>query len=896
MEEALVALTLILMLTILVIVPLAGLGLGIWGVLWSRNLSRRLAALEARLAEAPAPAPVQEPVPDEVLEDTAVHEALPASLSEAAGDLEVDPPTDEAPLPLRAAPDDETVLGDATALLAALEAEHPDDPPTEEVSAKKQPPPRPPAPSWRIERVLVWIGAILGGFLVLLAALFALVVTLERGWLGPPVRISLGLMSGTALWTLGSFLRGRSYRLLVSSLYGAGLGILYGTLFAATGFYGLLSSGTAFALMSAVTLVAMAVSVRHRDRFMAHLGLVGGLLTPVLVSTGENHPVGLFSYLALLSAGALVGASRRRWWDVALVAALGDLVLYVGWTASWYQADQVPVALLSALALTLPFALVALASPRSRAVAGVSLGGASLLALAAAPWLVPVQSVFWDPRTGVELSRAPGLAAWWAAGGAALLVAPAWLAARVRRWWPATLGASVAASLLGLVLALGWVDHFQEPALATGVGILGALGVALALHTGSRRTSWGLLPLPLAAGLALVLVVGPMEASGPVVMATTSGLVLGGALLALSTRQPWLLLPTLAGTTLALLMAAVRVGEVGGVGWVAGPATLAFAVLGTFPLLTRQRSLSAVLTAALAGPALFLPLYWCWEHATDGILVGVLPLLMAAVALAGAATLVRRFRASRSDWGLALFVGVALAGITAAIPLELTDQWLTLTWALEALALVLLARYLTHPLVRWVGVALALTVAVRLLVNPWALSYGSTEGWPILNWTLYTWGVPALALLLTGRLLQRPLPAEPRWFHRLDALVPPTVVVLGLLVGFALVHVQVSHLFQDAGPIELAGHGILQGMVRSLAWAAYGVVVLVAGLISRSRSVRLVGFALVLVATAKVFVVDLWALSGFVRVGSVLGLGVSLLLAAFLFERLVLRSTSAEDT
>ena len=50
------------------------------------------------------------------------------------------------------------------------------------------------------------------------------------------------------------------------------------------------------------------------------------------------------------------------------------------------------------------------------------------------------------------------------------------------------------------------------------------------------------------------------------------------------------------------------------------------------------------------------------------------------------------------------------------------------------------------------------------------------------------------------------------------------------------------------------------------------------------------------VATAKVFAVDLWSLSGFVRVGSVAALGVSLLVAAFLFERLVLRSRSREAT
>jgi hypothetical protein len=38
-----------------------------------------------------------------------------------------------------------------------------------------------------------------------------------------------------------------------------------------------------------------------------------------------------------------------------------------------------------------------------------------------------------------------------------------------------------------------------------------------------------------------------------------------------------------------------------------------------------------------------------------------------------------------------------------------------------------------------------------------------------------------------------------------------------------------------------------------------------------------------------VFVYDIWSLPGFVRVGSLMGLGVTLLIAAFLFERLVLR-------
>jgi uncharacterized membrane protein len=129
----------------------------------------------------------------------------------------------------------------------------------------------------------------------------------------------------------------------------------------------------------------------------------------------------------------------------------------------------------------------------------------------------------------------------------------------------------------------------------------------------------------------------------------------------------------------------------------------------------------------------------------------------------------------------------------------------------------------------------------------------------------------------------------PRW-------VRGTLVGMSLATGFVLVNVQVSDFFQDEGPIELGGKGVLQGMVRSLAWGAYGVLVLGGGVWRDSRAVRLAGFSVVMMAAAKVFILDLWELSGFVRVGSVLGLGVTLLVAAFLFERIVLRKDNSSNT
>ena len=41
--------------------------------------------------------------------------------------------------------------------------------------------------------------------------------------------------------------------------------------------------------------------------------MMGGFATPALLSTGENRPIGLFSYLLLLNAGLAWVAYKKRW-------------------------------------------------------------------------------------------------------------------------------------------------------------------------------------------------------------------------------------------------------------------------------------------------------------------------------------------------------------------------------------------------------------------------------------------------------------------------------------------------------------------------------------------------------------------------------------------------------
>jgi uncharacterized membrane protein len=353
---------------------------------------------------------------------------------------------------------------------------------------------------------------------------------------------------------------------------------------------------------------------------------------------------------------------------------------------------------------------------------------------------------------------------------------------------------------------------------------------------------------------------------------------------------------TLLGVAVSAFAITARIEDVGPIA-VAAPALLAFAALSLLPILRPWKAGSAGpwLTAALAGPLLFTPLAVAWRDAWGWDVLGLLPALMAAVTLTALAVRVRTYPRGTQSGTVAMLVLVVLLGLTVALPMQLETKWLTLGLALEAATLAALTTRLHHPLIRWSSAVLIAIVGVRLLLNPWALAYGETGGWPILNWTLYTWGVPMLAALFMAWMLKRTADPGSGWHASAQRWLPTPVVVLGVFLGFALVNVEVSHLFQHEGPVALTGKTLLQGMVRSMSWGGYGIVVLVAGLVAGSRSMRLVGFGFTLLAAFKVFGFDLFALSGFVRAGSVLGLGFTLVLAAFLFERLVLRRTSTEE-
>jgi uncharacterized membrane protein len=190
--------------------------------------------------------------------------------------------------------------------------------------------------------------SLIGGVWFAWAGIIAVVVTaalilklaIENDWIGPGVRVALGGVGGLALLYTGERLRGRGLRQYAFILSGGGILILYLSIYAAFNFYHFIAQPVAFVLMALVTATAVALSVRQNALATAILGLVGGFATPILLSTGVDNQVALFTYVALLDAGVLAVAYFKRWRSLDFLSFLGTVLMTAGWADTFYTQEK----------------------------------------------------------------------------------------------------------------------------------------------------------------------------------------------------------------------------------------------------------------------------------------------------------------------------------------------------------------------------------------------------------------------------------------------------------------------------------------------------------------------------------------------------------------------------
>jgi len=181
-----------------------------------------------------------------------------------------------------------------------------------------------------------WV-LIAGVVTVIFAVGFFLKYAHDNDWIGPTTRVVIAGIAGLLALAIGEVTRRRGYGIVAKGVTALGFAILYATVFAAHRWYGLIDSVPAFALAIAVTVAAMLYAVALDEVVAAVLALVGGYITPVVVSTGQNLPHPLFSYVLILSAGAVLCAYWRRWPAVNILAFVGTYALYTGWFEKFYR-------------------------------------------------------------------------------------------------------------------------------------------------------------------------------------------------------------------------------------------------------------------------------------------------------------------------------------------------------------------------------------------------------------------------------------------------------------------------------------------------------------------------------------------------------------------------------
>ena len=211
----------------------------------------------------------------------------------------------------------------------------------------------------------LWLNRI-GIIAILIGVAYFLKYAFDSGWIGPGGRVAIGLIAGIAVVVWSESFRRKGSAAFSYSLKAIGVGILYLSLWAASQYFHLVPPSVAFVAMIVVTASTITLALTQDAEILALYAMIGGFSTPALVSTGQNHEIVLFSYVALLDLAILAMVSFKPWRRIVWGAMLGTATMYVGWEDKFYDLSERSVTVLFASVFFAIFALVPLLTPLTR--------------------------------------------------------------------------------------------------------------------------------------------------------------------------------------------------------------------------------------------------------------------------------------------------------------------------------------------------------------------------------------------------------------------------------------------------------------------------------------------------------------------------------------------------
>ena len=273
-------------------------------------------------------------------------------------------------------------------------------------------PARPASPGLESKIGQLWLNRI-GIIALLIGVSYFIKYAFDNKWIGASAIIGLAIVGGIALIAWSELFRRKGFAGFSYSLKAIGIGTLYLALWGACHIYHLIPGAASFVAMIVVTVFTMFLALKQDAEILAGFAMIGGFATPILLSSGQNQEVVLFSYVCLLDVAVLGMVARRPWRRLLVGAFVGTVILYWGWEFSYYTAAQRQLTVFFALVFAAIFAVIPLLTPltRSRLHKGFSIT-LTVLPLANAAQLMLALYVMYDQDQ-------PTLA--WYAGGLAIL-------------------------------------------------------------------------------------------------------------------------------------------------------------------------------------------------------------------------------------------------------------------------------------------------------------------------------------------------------------------------------------------------------------------------------------------------------------------------------------------
>ncbi|MCC6680901.1 MAG: DUF2339 domain-containing protein [Phycisphaeraceae bacterium] len=681
-------------------------------------------------------------------------------------------------------------------------------------------------------RLFVWIG----GIALLLAGIYLVQYTAQRGWLSEQVRVILAAIFGLALVIGGEPMRRQSFR-IAQALTGAGVAVLYGCIVAAVNLHHLIGMPLGFSLMVVLTAGAVFLSLRH-GVYVALLALIGGFATPAILTQGDPPPGATLSFLLLLEIGLTVVTRRRGWLSISLLTLIAALIwalmitifeynpanrvwigMFIIGTAAVYVVSAAttftetdssrrmhPVALaigalLSCVAMMALLAVYGRYSPFELGMLMLLSAGGIVLAridcrYLAVPWIAATVAAMLMIASSFEQPPAVRPMAWFTFGFGALFCLGGYACIRVNVKAGVWAGFSAATAVVYVLVARlvlegnahppQWFDWWM-PAAAAAL-LLSAM--AATVYRMSNRVPVNALSLGAAALATLALAWGPDAqwlASGWMAIALAAVLLLEFFGIA---AMRWVIVWCTA-LSVAVLIA---------------PGPFAAATIGpgvVFNLLLAQYGLPTVAAGLIAWRLLRTgqqPMAWAMQIVT-----------VAGMAVTAALLIRHGFHPKMNEPGVRLI------------------EWPTYAcvWMVVAIALLVLGKRWQQRVLAWTGVGLCwlgvliCLVGAGLASNPiWRHEHVGT--WPVLNVLLYVYGGPLLLAVVAAALARQV--EELR-----QAVIPLTVAAM--LLGVILVAVEVRHGFRADldGYMNHTTFSMVELATYVIAWQMLGLLLGIAG-------------------------------------------------------------------